>query len=49
LSIALSKAFENVDGLINLLKKIVGVEPPITIFASLEDDPGFPGASGKDK
>jgi len=40
---ALSKAFKNVDGFINLLEKIIGIEPPIAIFASLEDDPGFPG------
>jgi len=26
-----------------LSEKIFSVEPPIVIFASLEDDPGFPG------
>jgi len=40
---AFGKTFENVDGLIDLLEKIIGIEPPITISASLKDDPGFPG------
>jgi hypothetical protein len=26
-----------------LSEKIFGVEPPVAISASLEDDPGFPG------
>jgi hypothetical protein len=42
LSPAFCEAFENVDGLIDLLEKIVRVEEPIAIFARLEDDPGFP-------
>jgi hypothetical protein len=42
LSPALGETFENVDGLIDLFEKVVGVEPPITISASLENDLGFP-------
>jgi hypothetical protein len=38
----LDETFENVDGLIDLFKKVVGIEVPIAISASLEDDPGFP-------
>jgi hypothetical protein len=43
LSPAFGKAFENVDGLIDLLEEVIGAEPPIAIFTGLEDDPGFPG------
>ena len=39
---ALSETLENVDGLINLLKKIVSIEVPIAILPSIEDDLGFP-------
>jgi hypothetical protein len=42
LSPALGEAFKNVDGLIDLLEKVIGVEPPIAISASLENDSGFP-------
>jgi hypothetical protein len=42
LSPALGETFENVDGLIDLFVKVVCIEPPIAIFASLENDPGFP-------
>jgi hypothetical protein len=41
LSPALGKAFKNVDRLIDLLKKVVGVEISVAIFSSLEDDSGF--------
>ena len=39
---ALGVAFENVNGVVNLLEEIVGVEVSIAIFARLEDDSGFP-------
>jgi hypothetical protein len=42
LSPALGEAFKNVDGLIDLSVKIFGVEVPIAIFSSLEDDSGLP-------
>jgi hypothetical protein len=45
---ALGETLENVDGVINLSEHVVGIEVPITISASLEDDPGFP-ASGECK
>ncbi len=44
---ALGEAFKDVDGLIDLLQKIVGVEVPIAVFARLEDDPGFPDGCEK--
>jgi dihydroxyacetone kinase DhaKLM complex PTS-EIIA-like component DhaM len=40
---AVGETFEDVDGVVDLLKKIVGVEVSIAISAGLEDDPGFPG------
>ena len=43
LGIALGKTLKNVDGLIDLSKKIVHTKVSIAILASLEDDPGFPG------
>jgi hypothetical protein len=43
LGIALGKTLKNVDGLIDLSKKIVRAKVSIAILASLEDDPGFPG------
>jgi len=42
LSPALHEAFKDVDSIINLLKKVIHVEEPITIFACLKDDPSFP-------
>ena len=39
---ALGAAFENVDGVVDLLEEIVGVKVSIAIFAHLEDDSGFP-------
>jgi hypothetical protein len=39
---ALGAAFENVDGVVDLLEEIVGIEVSIAIFARLEDDSGFP-------
>jgi hypothetical protein len=43
LSPPLGEAFEDVDGIVNLFEKIVSIEVPITIFSSLEYNPGFPG------
>jgi hypothetical protein len=42
LSLALDEAFKNVNGIIDLFEKIISVEVPIAVFASLKDDPGFP-------
>jgi hypothetical protein len=49
LSPPLGEAFENVDGLINLLEEVVGIEVPIVISACLENDPGFPGECETDE
>jgi hypothetical protein len=38
---ALGEAFKDIDGLIDLLEKIVGIKESIAIFARFEDDPGF--------
>ena len=43
LSPAFCKTFKDVDRLIDLCEKIVRVEVTITVFARLEDNPGFPG------
>jgi len=43
LSPAFGETFKYVDGLINLSEKIISIEVPITIFASLEDNLGFSG------
>ena len=43
MSPAIGEAFENVDGVINLLEKVVSVKEPIMILACLENDPGFTG------
>jgi len=40
---ALGEAFKDIDGIVDLSEKIVGVEVPIAIFAGLEDNPGLPG------
>jgi hypothetical protein len=42
LSPALGKTLKDVDGLIDLCEKIVHIEVTITVFARLEDNPGFP-------
>ena len=42
LSPVLGEAFKNIDRLIDLFEKIISVEESITIFACLENDPGFP-------
>jgi hypothetical protein len=42
LSPALGEAFKNVDRLVNLSEKIISIKVPITVFSSLEDNPGFP-------
>ena len=39
---AFGEALKNVDRLVDLPEKIVGIEKSIAIFARLEDDPGFP-------
>jgi hypothetical protein len=41
--IALGEALKDVDGPIDLFKKVVCVKVPIAVLASLEDDSGFPG------
>jgi len=44
---ALGEAFKDVDGLIDLLQKIVGIKVPIAVFSRLKDDPGFPDGCEK--
>ena len=39
---ALGEALKNVDCLIDLSEKIIGIKETIAIFSCLEDDPGFP-------
>src|SRR5258708_5770411 len=36
------ESFEDVDGIIDLVEKVVCIEEPIAILAHLEDNPGFP-------
>jgi hypothetical protein len=43
LSIALGVTFKDVDGLIDLSKKIVHVKVSFVIFANFEENLGFPG------
>jgi hypothetical protein len=43
LSPALGETVKDVDGLIDLSKKIVRVKVTFAIFASFEEDPSFPG------
>ena len=43
LGIALGKTLKNVNGLIDLSKKIIRTKVSITILVSLEDDLGFLG------
>jgi hypothetical protein len=43
LSPAFGETFKDVDGIIDLSEKVVRVEVAISIFAGLEEDPGFPG------
>jgi hypothetical protein len=41
LSPALGEAFKDIDGLIDLPEKIIGIEVSIAILAHLEDNLGF--------
>jgi len=43
LSLILGETLKNIDGIVDLSEKIVGVKVPVMISASLEDDLGFPG------
>jgi hypothetical protein len=43
IKIALGEAFKHINGLVDLSEKIIGIEVPIMIFASLEDNLGLPG------
>jgi len=43
LGIALGEAFKDVDGVVDLSEKVVRIEKTVTVFACLEDNPGFPG------
>jgi hypothetical protein len=42
LSPAFGETFKDVDGIIDLSEKVIHIEVAIAIFASLEEDLGFP-------